>query len=52
MLFETSQFGKVAIRLSVGFWVVTNLTTVALPALAQQNKELEEVCRNVVDCQP
>jgi predicted esterase len=40
MNFETSQFGKLAIKLSVGLVVTANFSLSAFPAVAQQDKEL------------
>jgi hypothetical protein len=48
MNFETSQLGKFVIKLSLGFVVTANFSTLALPASAQQDQEFQEVCKSVV----
>lgn len=47
MNLETSRFSKSAIKLSLGLVVTLNFSSFAFPALAQQDKELQETCRSV-----
>ncbi len=45
MNFEIIRPSKFTIKFSLGLAVTLNFSTLAFPVFAQQNKELQEVCR-------
>jgi hypothetical protein len=47
MNFEVAQVGKSAIKLLVGLVVTASFSMLALPAVAQQDEESQEVCKNM-----